>query len=458
MDHVPLAIAAILVVLIGGIGLRKGVLSPMTWLGVHLLVGVVLRTIAIESPTAPVTGYFYNVLIRKADVSIDEILLLLSLAMVSLVIGYFGIGYALRGRYGRGVVEALTVPHDRISVGVCLAAFLGGWSVFLLAVVVEAGSVSGAFLMLQKRAILFGSDVILARAVLLVSAAGLASLAVKASARPIRSNYWLLLTILTCTHVLLLFQTGGRGQALGHAAVVLFAVISARPNFKPRMTLWSSLGALVIIPIVALTLVVGIAIRHSAQYSITLDSALSAAAADAPHQISASFPVLDLFAASKSYAQNTGYEYGSNYAAYVTKVIPRSIWEGKPKIIGLKMREYYFNDQLSGTPPTVFGEFYISFGVVGLIGGSILFGGLMAGLTNMLSVSRFSGQIAIIYMFLLQALCIGVVKAGFETSLFEVLYFFAGLLIVKGPMRLLSMSPNRRKTGTPKSPTAESRP
>ncbi len=65
--------------------------------------------------------------------------------------------------------------------------------------------------------------------------------------------------------------------------------------------------------------------------------------------------------------------YGSTYLAVVTLPIPRSLWEGKPGLVGGRVGRTYFRSR-GGVPPGGVGEAYWNFHIFGVIVVYFLFG------------------------------------------------------------------------------------
>lgn len=88
-------------------------------------------------------------------------------------------------------------------------------------------------------------------------------------------------------------------------------------------------------------------------------------------------PMIDHLGLSKLYVEQEGYDFGEVYLNALMSFIPRSIWKEKPIQLSRKVRLVFWGDDKGGIPPGIFGEAYISFGVIGLLMVSLLFARLL---------------------------------------------------------------------------------
>jgi oligosaccharide repeat unit polymerase len=73
------------------------------------------------------------------------------------------------------------------------------------------------------------------------------------------------------------------------------------------------------------------------------------------------------------------YLYGKSYLWTILNVIPRRYWPEKPGTIGLYLnREFTNSKAISGVPPSLIGEFYLNYSMLGVIIGCFLFGNISA--------------------------------------------------------------------------------
>ncbi|MGH2808634.1 MAG: O-antigen polymerase [Actinomycetota bacterium] len=72
------------------------------------------------------------------------------------------------------------------------------------------------------------------------------------------------------------------------------------------------------------------------------------------------------------------YEYGKNYfGAPLYTVIPRALWPGKPELgrIGFETgRDYWGITTQTSIARTIFGDLYANFGILGIVGGMLIYG------------------------------------------------------------------------------------
>ncbi|WGF90240.1 O-antigen polymerase [Marinivivus vitaminiproducens] len=415
------------------IGLRNGLLSPMSLFGIHMMLGVAFRAYFVEGSGVSLDT-FLDVLTRTVSVDTDAIMFELMLAQTCVLLGYLGFPNWLSYRSATVVGNQFALVRGGYAVRVvALTIFLASWAIYLIFMMKEFGSIQAAFLSMQKRALLYDSDVAMTRKLVFVAAAAMAAYtyAVAHDIRYLRGLSVVIWAGLLAFHVGAMFMTGSRGATLTH--LMLFAFVfwvgSGRRTFRLGP---SAIGlASVLAPVVGSIVLIGMASRIAGQDHIPFTQALGVALERGPQILSATFPIFDLYAAARYFADANGHDFGMQYLNYITRFIPRDLWGDKPMTLGIQMRLFYYNDTLSGVPPTVFGEYYIAFGILGIVAGSIMFGFILSVLTSMQRMLYARPEYGAVYLFLLISITFGVVKSGFENSLFNFLYFAVSLLAVR---------------------------
>lgn len=420
----------------GYLGLRDGIFSPLVLLSAHLVLGVFVRVAFIEEGGIS-TPSFFKVLTTKSEFAADWIVLELTVGLCAVLAGYI---LARKKQLSNPPGPPMLQPH--LGAGIVVAAVC--WLAFLIGMAAQYGSLLQAFSFLQKRALLFGTETILLRALPNVALPGLAAALYLSRAEG--RKFWAAgLVAAAICHTALLFLTGARGASVTHAVVLTVAWLAAKPGRMPRLRLGLRGAGMALIgaPLVIGVVLLGMTFRLVAQRNLSLSSAWASVSQSAPEVLSGTFNAIDLYAAARNFAQVHGLDFGAQYLGYVLRFVPRAVWPDKPLTLGLQMREFYYGDRLSGVPPTVFGEFYIAGSVFGLILGCVLFGVLLALLKRMYDRSHTNPYLASTYAFLLIQLTFGVVKSGFENSLFTILYYALGAAAVAAVGGMFT-SPSRR--------------
>ena len=70
-----------------------------------------------------------------------------------------------------------------------------------------------------------------------------------------------------------------------------------------------------------------------------------------------------------------GHKFGESTLGIILFLVPRSLWVDKPKSIALYIGEELFHKSQSGTSnlaAPIFGDFYLDFGIIGVVVGSAL--------------------------------------------------------------------------------------
>lgn len=178
--------------------------------------------------------------------------------------------------------------------------------------------------------------------------------------------YILAVFLLTAFVVVMLVVNGGRGNLIQYFISLGMVFWLARGMPRIRILHLVLLGGLFVVVAVG-----GLASRVSAQQDTPISVALSEVGGNFAAAVSGPFAIYDHFRLSEIYEEEVGNDYGIFYLENLLRPIPRSLWSEKPQVLGKKVREYFWGDSQGGIPPSYFGEFYISFGYVGIAIGAL---------------------------------------------------------------------------------------
>jgi oligosaccharide repeat unit polymerase len=193
-----------------------------------------------------------------------------------------------------------------------------------------------------------------------------------------------------------------------------------------------------------LVVVGGMAMRRSAQFGINLSEAIVESVSTGGHTLSGAFPITDLYLSARNFADSIGHDYGMQFLLYFVRFIPRSIWEDKPFNLGYTIHEFYSGETLAGAIPTIFGEFYIAWGFIGIIICGMFLGWMLSFLDRAYRHARQDSKFALIYVMLATGLVFDGLRAGLEMALFMILYILMTLTCFKLAAQL-TRSPARNR-------------
>ncbi|UWR30448.1 oligosaccharide repeat unit polymerase [Sulfitobacter sp. W002] len=155
----------------------------------------------------------------------------------------------------------------------------------------------------------------------------------------------------------------------GRAVFILFLLSLAAPELLRARTI-----SLFIFGLVGGAVVLGVSYlmlswRYAAQSAqILSDGGFSLAGA------LNGLEFIDHIQVSIQYAERFGYNLGETYLNAALSFLPRALFPSKAVPLAAQVRGYLFGDETGGIPPGLFGEAYISFGIVGVILISFIFG------------------------------------------------------------------------------------
>lgn len=218
--------------------------------------------------------------------------------------------------------------------------------------------------------------------------------------------------------LVILIVMGGRGAILQYLLMLGIVYHACK---KQRVKISWALIFLILLSFIVI--VVGLASRYSAQTQKPLIESISASSENLVATLSAPFALLDHYMLAKIYVDSKGYDYGEQYASFLVRPIPRSIWPNKPLPTGLKLRQVFWGDTTGGITPTVFGELYISFGYFGLFFGSVLFGVALGFLGRLFNTSLVDSSQSVFYALMTVVVVFSVVRSGLGISFPKILIY-----------------------------------
>ena len=422
-------------------GLRIGITSGLFLFAIHVTIGFGVRLLVVSFVDVP--DYFYwSVLSRNFNLPIEIISLQLSLAIIFTLIGYAAINNSSVSRYTRSIFNIITPNQGNVSLIISFILFIFCWSVFFTGLTAIYGSPLSALSALQRRALTFGSSVTILRIFITVAFAPLIVIIVESFR--LRSNYWALRAFslfIVLMHLIGVFLTGGRGAMLTQAFVISALIMLILSRNHLRITIATSLAAIAASVLMVTVVIGGYAIRISAQRDIPLPLALQQALPDSMLIVSGTFPILDMYSGAYVLTRDEGISYGENLLNIGGRFVPRDFWPSKPDIVAIQIRQHVYGDRLSGAPPTAYGEFYYAFSWVGLIVSGLIIGSILKILDGIRGFVIQRPISAGIYFYFIFQISFGVIKSGFENSLFHMIYFSFGMILIKVASHLL---PNKR--------------
>ena len=116
--------------------------------------------------------------------------------------------------------------------------------------------------------------------------------------------------------------------------------------------------------------------------------------------------------------------------------VPRSVWLDKPQLLGIRIRQEFWGDSLGGIPATVFGEFYVAFGYLGLLVGSIFLGWVLGMLERLYRLSIVQPDVAVLYGILTVTVVFTVVRSGLEIGIVNIAIYLLIIATMNVMMRL----------------------
>jgi oligosaccharide repeat unit polymerase len=398
--------------------------SPIFLLSLFFLVGVLFRW-----------WYFLYVdgggLVDIAAASharyrlLEQGIIHLSLALLAILLGYLSLGARRFSFCSSGKLLTL-LPQARsralvLGVGVwislCLFFVIGAYDVGVMQFITD----------LQGRTI----DIMRGRGYLsiLVDFSVVASVALYAYSviysRSIVMNLFVIATVMLVIGCLML--SGGRGMVVQYLLSLLLVRLLGRghggKSLKASVRQWSYavfLGAFS-----AVVIVVGLAMRVAVQRELDMTVVFEEHIESVVGALTAAIPILDSYVVAILFVAQYGHDYGSHFLDYATRWIPRSWWLEKPDLLGIQIRETFWGDTLGGIPPTYFGEFYISFGLPGVLFAAFIFGVILRCAYKVECTLFGSRRLLVAYAVLLPLLVFTLIRSGLELAYMRILVYLA---------------------------------
>ncbi|WP_440958174.1 oligosaccharide repeat unit polymerase [Oceanicaulis sp. LC35] len=393
-------------------------------LTVVIFIGFDLRAVlVVPGSDFLISRSFGSILLSQSDLRLFVPIFYISVVKATIIV--FSI-IMLRGSRSVGNVELSGAPATKsrlykISIAIYIASALS----YIIVLTAIFGSPLEAFASLQRRAIVFGSQINFARIFLFLATSAL--LVAGVISRERGGSYRLLVIALVSIHASLVFLTGARGLSIVQFAAVMYStgIIDAQRLYSIRNIALGIFGAIASYA----ALVFGLALRISAQSGESLPRALAEVSSRGTAGLLNNFNYFELFSAAVLFAERNGINFGQNFLNVLLRPVPRSLWPDKPLGVGLQMREEFYGDRLSGVPPTFLGEFYIAFGGLGMI----LVGAIIVLSIAFVQRNEFKSRNPYLLGFLslfVFSLPMEMMKAGFEIVSIYYVYYAVGFALI----------------------------
>lgn len=406
---------------------KRDIFNPVGFFLTYLAIGVYLRAIVLTSSASDFQGTFWNQVEWKLEPLLHDSLISLTFCIAATILLYLIIP---RSKAPPKIIyNTFSIRPEKISPNrlIIISAFF--LLSYLLLLGKSQGGIYSAIYLLQKRSLVFDSDVFYIKIINVFFCTSALILYFIALSQKTNTTLYQRACIYTLIFASLglLFLTGGRGAFLSQ----LISLVFIRHVTVKSKQLTKALIPIAIITVIVATIISGLALRESAQKQIAFADALKNTSSQVLETVTGTFPVIDLFSASVAFADYNGHDYGVQFVNYFTRIIPRSIWPDKPLIIGLQIREFLSGHTLSGVPPTIFGEFYIAYGLYGLGLSGLVLAIFLKFLDACHRKSFDDPGFSIFYAIALIQLIFSSLRAGLEISLFTFLYFLTGIILIK---------------------------
>jgi len=423
MTELLLIIIGIFLLFMLFIALKDGALNPLFLFLVFCFIGVWVRAIQLVSETGYELVLAPWVLERQLTNSVNESLVELFIAIVIVFLSYYICidKKVFRGRvniFRRLQSEILSKKQSYVLVVIGSSTFF----VFIGLMSYFVGGLSEAINALQSRevSILAGRGyVAILSDVSIVATLLLAFNYFRTKDSKNRStDSGTVFLIMSIFSLFILIIMGGRGAFLQFLFMIGIIYYTCK-GYRVKVS-WLFVWV-IIVSICIIT--VGLASRNSAQTKQPLNKSLLEVSENIVTTLSAPFALIDHYMLAKVYAEERGFDYGAQYTSYVLRPIPRGLWNEKPIPLALKMRQEFWGDIRGGIPPTIFGEFYISYGLFGLYFGCVVFG-VALGYTGRLFKSSFRDtRQSVLYALLVVTVVFSTVRSGLEISFVKIIIY-----------------------------------
>jgi oligosaccharide repeat unit polymerase len=133
------------------------------------------------------------------------------------------------------------------------------------------------------------------------------------------------------------------------------------------------------------------------------------------------------------------FQYGKSFAEVFTRFVPRAIWPDKPAPISKRIN-MMLGGARSGHPPTILGELYLNFSVLGVIAGMVVFGILLRAMYAYLLYNQGNPAVILIYAYTFASLHRFFTRT-FAPKMFGYLLFMIPIVLA---LRFIAPDPKRR--------------
>ncbi|MEJ2801436.1 O-antigen polymerase [Comamonadaceae bacterium PP-2] len=240
-----------------------------------------------------------------------------------------------------------------------------------------------------------------------------------------RVHYFLAL-LLVILALMLLMASGGRGNLIQYILSLCILYFGIRGKLSKKAVFVLSLSALVVVS----AIFAGLAARKSVQNKTDFTVELADAAQSALPTLSAPFALLDHYNLSTIYVERNGFDYGTQFANFILKPIPRLLWPEKPNPIAIEMRITFFGDSLGGIPPGLFGEMYIAFGWFALLITPIFMVICISMISYLMRLQQFRGYSCLVYAILVPYFAFNLMRGGIDIGLMRILIVLFSIYLV----------------------------
>jgi oligosaccharide repeat unit polymerase len=225
--------------------------------------------------------------------------------------------------------------------------------------------------------------------------------------------------------LLTLVIQGGRGNLIQY--VISLFIISDCVKGKIQLLNKNIVFIAVIFFVMATS---GLTLRKSAQLDITYAEAFVEVNADLTKTLLAPFSLFDHYELSKEYYSSRGPDYGVFYLEQLTRPIPRSLWPGKPEVLGKEIRQEFWGDDTGGVPAGIIGEGYLSFSVFGIVIVSFFLAYLCSFLTRIYNFAISKSEYAVFVSLIVPYVGFNMIRTGLDTAFTRVsIYIFVFFMI-----------------------------
>ncbi|WP_422126840.1 O-antigen polymerase [Thioalkalivibrio sulfidiphilus] len=403
--------------------------SPVFLFSLFFLVGVLFRWWYLLYVGE---GGLVDVVVEghERDVLLEQGVIHLSFALLAIFLGYLVFGVK-RFSFGFSTRLFVLLPRARsqalllaggVWVASCLFFYIGAYDVGLMQFVTD----------LQGRAI----GVMRGRGYLsiLVDFTVVASVALYAYSviysRSIVIDLFVIATIILVMVGLMLL--GGRGMLVQYLLSLLLVRLLGRghdgKSLEASVRQWSY--AIVLGVFSSIAIVVGLAARVAAQQGLEMAAVLEDQVESVVRALTSTIPILDSYVISMLFVARHGHDYGSHFLDYFTRFIPRAWWAEKPDLLGIQIRESFWGDTVTGIPPTYFGEFYISWGLIGVLIAGFVFGGMLRYAYKVERTILNNPGLLTAYAVLLPLVLFTLIRSGLEVAYMRILIYLVLIVML----------------------------